>query len=136
MIGENGGKGCRQMRLGIAMKRLLTVAVTAGAVLAGGAMMSAAQAAPVAGKAPAYVKGRVTASPHLANRRAPTTKSFKEGYYNKNDVLALKCYVKGQGVYGNTKWYRLDPTHNYNFGGIGYVSAHYIKLLGAKPHHC
>ncbi|MBO2465475.1 SH3 domain-containing protein [Actinomadura violacea] len=115
---------------------MATVAATVGAVLAGGAMLSAAHADTPAGKAPGYVKGKVTASPHLAIRSKPTTKSFREGYYNKGTVLALKCYVKGQGVFGNTTWYRLDPTHNGNWDGVGYVSAHYIKLLGAKPHHC
>ncbi|MGI5321007.1 hypothetical protein [Actinomadura nitritigenes] len=120
------------------MKRLVTVVATASAVLAGGAVLSAAHADTVtpASGGPGYVKGKVTASPHLAIRSKPTTKSFREGYYNKGDILALKCYVKGQGVFGNSTWYRLDPTHNANWDGVGYVSAYYIKLLGAKPRHC
>ncbi|WP_131739481.1 SH3 domain-containing protein [Actinomadura roseirufa] len=120
------------------MKRFLTVAATVGAILAGGAAMSAANAdtATPAGGAAAYVKGKVTAPSPLAIRAKPTTKSAKEGSYNNGNILALKCYVKGQGVYGNTTWYQLDPTHNDNWSGVGYVSAHYIKLLGAKPKHC
>jgi hypothetical protein len=120
------------------MKRSVTVVATVGAVLAGGAMVSAAHAETVSpgGRAPGYVEGRVTASPHLAIRSKPTTRSSQEGYYNKGEVLALKCYVNGQAVFGNTVWYRLDPTHNNNFDGIGYVSARYIKLLSAEPRHC
>ncbi|POM23512.1 hypothetical protein BTM25_46660 [Actinomadura rubteroloni] len=117
----------------ITMKRSVTVAATVGAVLAGGAVLSAAHAETVA---PAYVQGKVTASPQLAIRTKPTTRSFREGAYNKGDVLALACSVKGERVFGNNVWYKLDPTHNDNFEGVGYVSAHYIKLLGAKPRGC
>ncbi|MUN39089.1 SH3 domain-containing protein [Actinomadura litoris] len=113
--------------------------VLAGVVGAGGAAVSPALAdpghrpdaqAPAAPAVAAYPRGKVISHGRLAVRAKPTTKSKRLRWLQPGQVISIKCWVKGQAVHGDSKWYRLPTTKRE------YVSAHYIKIIKGKVKHC
>ncbi|MGH3414215.1 MAG: hypothetical protein ACRDPH_14165 [Marmoricola sp.] len=103
------------------------VAATGALALAGA---STATASPVAG-ASAPV-GVVTARGGLIAHRSPSTHSTRVGTYRNGERLGLDCKVVGTKVGGNRRWYTIDS----DASGLIWVSARYVRNVGAVPHVC
>ncbi|WP_242902281.1 hypothetical protein [Actinomadura terrae] len=112
--------------------------VLAGVVGAGGAVVSPALAdpghrakapAPAAPAAAVHAKGKVTAH-RLAVRPRPNTHNKPLYWLKRGQVVGIRCFVRGQDIKGNDKWYRLRTERRE------YSSARYIKIIQGTVKHC
>lgn len=99
------------------------LAATATTAVAGLALSSPADAAPLA-------KGRVLPAAGLNVRAAPSTAVQSYGSYPQGKVITLLCSVRGTPVNGNTLWFR-TPSE-----GSTWVAAEYVESVGAAPKSC
>lgn len=74
----------------------------------------------------AYAKGVTTAS--LTKREAPSTYDRRVSTLKKGTTVKIVCKVDNSPVKGNTLWY-------YTSDG-NWVSARYVRNVGAKPGYC
>ncbi|MEU0004047.1 hypothetical protein ABZ079_07030 [Streptomyces sp. NPDC006314] len=68
-------------------------------------------------------------------RKGPSTDMaiVDRGY--KHDGAAVKCWVRGEGVYGNDTWYYVKNV-NSSKNVWGYTSAHYFNVASGNPPKC
>jgi hypothetical protein len=102
------------------------VAATSALALAGA---STATASPGAGVRPV---GVVTARGGLIAHATPSTHSPRVASYRKGERLELDCKVVGTKVDGNRLWYTIDS----DASGVLWVSARYVRNVGADPGVC
>ncbi|MFF4752408.1 hypothetical protein ACWD5R_15885 [Streptomyces sp. NPDC002514] len=68
-------------------------------------------------------------------RKGPSTDLaiVDRGY--KGDAAGVKCWVNGEGVYGNTTWWYVKNL-NSSANVWGYTSDYYFNVTGGKPPKC
>lgn len=105
------------------------IAVVAALMIAGTGVVTAtpAMASPTDVKAAAPVTGRVIAKNFVAVREAPRLAAREWGQINSQRTVRLDCYVWGDNVDGNRKWYRVTGQ------GSKYVSARWVSASGVLP---
>ena len=99
------------------------------AVSASAASMAPAQAEdlPVTSKGAGY-SVKVTASPSLTVRQAPSLFAKSQGSIAKGKTVKVSCKINGTSVGGNKLWYRMSSTK--------WLSARYASNVGAAPGWC
>lgn len=89
---------------------------------------AAAAAAPAAEPAATTYRGRITASPALIVRKAPTTYAPRVTSLANGTVVSIQCKVYGPTVSGNKLWYKLSTGR--------WVTARYVANIGTAPRFC
>lgn len=97
----------------------------AGLMAAGGLLAGAVALGPGIAQAATANTGTVTTS-SLAVRYGPNTASTKVGAVERG-LIPIDCWLRGNSVDGNDRWYALPPTLNE------YVSARYVRVVGSVP---
>lgn len=106
----------------------------AAAVLAASAITLAGASVATASAAGAdnSTVGVVTARTGLVAHLSPSTHSPRVGKYRRGARLGLDCKVVGTNVGGNRRWYTIDS----DASGLIWVSARYVRNVGAAPRTC
>ncbi|ANH92456.1 hypothetical protein A8713_15900 [Streptomyces sp. SAT1] len=68
-------------------------------------------------------------------RKGPSTGTAIVEHAYKEDGAVVKCWVNGEGVYGNTTWWYVSDTSSGK-GLWGYTSDYYFNVANGKPPKC
>lgn len=103
-------------------------ALVAAAAVLPGASLATANAAVGSGRP----VGVVIAKGGLVAHATPSTHSPRVASYRAGKRLALDCKVVGTKVDGNRQWYTIRS----DASGLLWVSARYVRNVGAAPRTC
>lgn len=109
----------------IMIKKVIHVGIAAATLAAGSLALTAGPAFATA------TDGKVISKTNLTVRHAPSIHSKAIGSIKPGKIIPLSCKVTGTSVDGNNRWYLLPGSDNPEW-----VSARYIKNLGAAPDRC
>jgi len=68
-------------------------------------------------------------------RKGPSTDMAIVDIGYKDDGAAVKCWVRGQGVFGNDLWWYVTNV-NSNKNVWGYTSDYYFNVASGQPPKC
>jgi hypothetical protein len=68
-------------------------------------------------------------------RKGPSTGTSIVDRGHRGDGAAVKCWVRGEGVYGNDTWWYVRNV-NSSSGAWGYTSDYYFNVASGNPPKC
>lgn len=113
-------------------RRFVVTASAVGSMIAAAGVLAPADAATATAGTGGAPVGVITASGSLAVHASPSSHSPRTGSYRKGERVTLDCSVRGTDVGGNRLWYTIDS----DASGAAWVSARYVRNVGATPPAC